>query len=287
VLPAKVAILGPGLIGGSLALALRDSDPSRPVSLWARRDATVQEVQRAGFRDAGTDLAAAVRDASVVVFCVPVEKIADLARDVVLHCPNSACITDVGSTKQRVVDWMDPLFPGRFVGSHPMAGSEKSGFAAASTTLFRGAPCILTPTSRALTEAIEGIRRLWLEVGARVELMTAAAHDRLVARISHFPHLAASALVQLLGENGSDSQHFAGTGYRDTTRVAAGSAELWAGILSENRAEIVSALDEFVEILQNSRALLSENRLSELHDFLFRAKTTRDQFPVHPVARDV
>ena len=272
----RAVILGPGLIGGSLGLALKQTKAFASVCLWGRNGAFIPDAKRAGL-EASTDLESTLKGADVVVFCVPVAVLPELAKRAAKGIPEKAILTDAGSTKGWVVREMEQIFGKRFVGSHPMAGSEQSGFSAASKTLFHHASCILTPTQTTSQEAIDTISRLWTDVGGRVHQMTPEAHDHLVARISHVPHIAASALVHLAECAGEKAQELSGGGYRDTTRVASGSADLWTEILEGNREEVAHALDTFIDLLTKARLALSESNSASLHEFLLQAKAQRDR----------
>lgn len=272
----RVVILGPGLIGGSLALALKEAEASPPVRLWGRTDGFIPAARKAGL-EAFTDLPEALESADLLVLCVPVDVMPSLARQTAPLVKSTAWVTDAGSTKRRLVGELEEIFQGRFVGSHPMAGSEKTGFASADARLFQNAPCIVTPTPATRPEALAAVESLWKSVGCEIHRMSPADHDRLVARISHLPHLAASALVHLAAQAGADAQRLSGGGYRDTTRVASGSPGLWTGILSENQEEVVAAIDDLVVFLQETRSSLVGNQSDQLHEFLLRAKTQRDR----------
>jgi prephenate dehydrogenase len=192
---SKVAILGPGLLGGSLALALRARAQAKEIALYCRRAEAAEELKRAGVASSTTtDPAEAVRGADVVVLCVPIGAMEGLSRQICAAVDSSALITDVGSVKAPVVETLEPIFSGRscWVGSHPMAGSEKAGFSAARADLFEGATTIVTPTARTGAETVGRARAFWESVGSRVLEFSPETHDGLVAQISHLPHLLAA-----------------------------------------------------------------------------------------------
>lgn len=271
----RVAILGPGLIGGSLALAWKASHPDSSVSLWFRREEAARE---SGSPDATSDLAAALKDCDLAVFCTPAEALPDLAPEVLRHLPAQALVTDACSTKEKVTRLLSDIFGARYCGSHPMAGSEKSGFSAASATLYRGALCILTPTSQTDRECFRRIRALWESVGCRIAEMSPDVHDRIVARISHLPHLTASMLVLAACGEDPSLQDFAAGGYRDTTRVAEGPEAMWAGILLQNREQTLAALQSLLRQLESARAALESEDYKSLQDMLARARHIRSKF---------
>jgi len=280
----RLAIIGPGLLGGSIALAARRAGGFR-VAVWARRDDAVTELEKRGLAEmASTDLAAIVHDADVVVLAVPIGAMAAVARQIASLAPPGAVITDVGSVKGPVVDELSAIFAqgGRFVGSHPMAGSEQTGLDAACAELFDGAPCIITPDARTDAAAVATIRSFWEALGGRVLELSPAAHDEIVALVSHFPHLLAAVLVNLVAERNAAAFAFAGPGFRDTTRVASGPPEMWAEILRSNHAAVRASLEAIIEKLREIATLLDHD--ASMTSILTQAKTQRDQlrFPKSP-----
>lgn len=245
----NLSIIGLGLMGGSLALGAKARGLARSIAAWSRREETLREALRAGAIDrAAKDLEGAVAGADLVVVCVPVLALAPLAMRVHELASPGAVITDVGSTKESVVSAMEALGQrgAAFVGGHPIAGTENSGFAAARADLFNAAPFILTVTARTRTDAAGTVEKLWTGLGCRVYRMSPAEHDRLFALISHLPHLAAYALVGAVfsgaDEPASVSQ-YAGGGFRDFTRIAASDPVMWRDICLDNRRHILHALD--------------------------------------------
>ena len=274
---SKVAILGPGLLGGSLALALRAQ--AKDIALYCRRAAAAEELKSTGIAPVvTTDPAEAVRGADVVVLCVPIGAMEGLSRQIQGAVDPSALITDVGSVKAPVVAALEPIFFGRgcWVGSHPMAGSEKAGFSAARADLFEGATTIVTPTARTKGGAAGRARAFWESVGSRVLEFPPERHDELVAQISHLPHLLAAVLVASASEAGLG---MIGNGFRDTTRVASGPADLWTEILLSNRRAVAQALEELTKVLARARGQLKEGDEKGLHELLARANHIRSQLP--------
>ncbi len=276
----RIAILGPGLIGGSIALALRRLGGSH-VTLWARRDDAVREVIASGCADAATaDLAAAVKDADLVVLCVPVGVMPGLAASIAKSVRSDCVITDVGSVKATVLAELRPIFRGRgrFVGSHPMAGSEQTGLAAARANLFDGTTCIVTPDADSDGAALASVCDFWKSLGCRVVELPAAEHDECVALVSHLPHLLAAALISTVAGRNEHAFRVVGPGFRDTTRVAAGPPAMWREILRENSAAVLPAIDALIAKLSEFRqtlALAGDGR--EIHDLLAAARATRDR----------
>ncbi len=277
----QLAILGPGLLGGSLAKAIHARVPHCRVTLWARRAEAVEEARAAGIADlVSTDLASVVEGADVIVLCMPVEAMPGVAAQIAPLIPPHALVTDVGSVKGCVVEALVPIFKeqgrGRFVGSHPMAGSEQSGLSAARENLYDGSVCIVTPHEGVDAGAVEEVTRFWQGVGCRVQRLSPQEHDRKVGLVSHLPHLLAAALVDFVCAEDRDSLNFCGNGFRDTTRVAAGPAGMWTGIFAANRPALSGALEGMIERLQAiSKDLAAGNDL-KIDEFLANAKAARD-----------
>jgi prephenate dehydrogenase len=225
-------------------------------------------------------LSAAVDQANIVVVCTPVDRIIESIQTISDHLRPDAVVTDVGSVKGEICRFAsDALKNGaQFVGSHPMAGSEKSGMEHASSDLFRGRPCFVTPLEGTPTESIDRVVSFWTRIGAEVVTLPPDHHDEIVANISHLPHLAASALCSLLAGHDPSWHHYAGGGLRDTTRVASGSPALWLEILFENRDEVLRALASYQDELQVLHAALSNRDSLQLKALLERGKNYRDQF---------
>ena len=275
----RIAIFGPGLIGGSIALALRGRSPETAITIWGRNPVLLREISDRNLADSvSSDPAEAVRDADLIILCTPVNVMPELAAAIAPSVEPHAFITDAGSVKGPVVAKLTPIFGGHFVGAHPMAGSERSGLAAANDDLFLGAPCILTPLETTAAEALESISAFWVSLGAHITTMTPVAHDRLVARLSHLPRALAFALANLVADSLPEgSSLLAGGSYRDGTRVAASDPPLWTGILMENRSEVIAALHEISDLLGNVARNLEEGKSDSLLDFLTHAKEHRDR----------
>lgn len=270
-----LAILGPGLLGGSIALAARET---HRVALWARREEAVAEIRERGVADrASTNVREIVADADLVILCVPVGVMPALAREVAAAVPNGALITDVGSVKASVCAELGPIFRerGRFVGSHPMAGSEQTGLAAARADLFEGAVSIVTPDEHSDPAAVADISAFWQQLGCRVRETSPAEHDEIVALISHLPHLLAATLVNTVSDTNPHAFDFCGPGFRDTTRVAGGSPSMWTEILGTNSKAVRAATEALIEKLREIVTLLDRDR--SMTDFLTTAKAQRDR----------
>lgn len=279
-IPNRISIAGPGLLGGSLALAIRGQFPGVDLRIWGRRESSAEVLREHGFEGASSDLRTVFDGAELVILATPIGVMEPLARQMTAEArlADGAVVTDVGSVKMCVVEKLTPIFKGSgaiFVGSHPMAGSEKTGFENASADLFRGARCIVTPLPDSPPESVERVARFWTELGTKISRMDPAAHDHVVARISHLPHLAAALIVEVaLGRDQSIFEQ-CGPGFRDTTRVAAGDPVLWTEILMTNRAETLAALRDLQGLAGEAIEWLERRDEAGLHGFLQRAAGRR------------
>ena len=275
---SRLAIIGPGLLGGSIALAIREKNPEVHTSIWARRQEMVDEVLEKKIADfSSTDLEAVTAGAGMVIFCVPVEVMAPLAEKVAATVAPDTLVTDVGSVKGPVVESLAPIFAGRarFVGSHPMAGSEQTGIGAARADLFEGAVCIVTPGKDSEEKDVEAVRQFWMSLGGQPRLLSPAEHDEVIALVSHLPHLIAATLVNLVCAQNANSLNYSGSGFRDTTRVASGSPEMWTGIFGCNRGQLKKSVHAMIEKLQEVAAFIDDD--VKMKQFLVDAKTQRDR----------
>jgi len=274
-----VAVVGPGLVGGSLGMAVRQRSLARLVVGVGRRRSSLRTAMDVGAVDRTTlDLAEGVSQADLVVLATPISAIGQLMPVVAASVKRGAVLTDVASTKQQVIGMVLGALKDRpdvaYVPAHPMAGSEKRGAAHAQAGLFERRVCILTPLPDAPREHTDRVRALWEAVGAVVHEMTPAEHDRLVARVSHLPHLAAAALVALLD---AAEGRLAGQGLLDTTRIASGEPSLWRDICASNAPAVGAALDSYIRTLQGVRSMLAGGDRESLEAFLREAKRKRDE----------
>ena len=271
-----VAIVGVGLIGGSIGLALRQRGLVESLVGIGRRQASLRTARRVGAVTSTTvDLAKGVAESDLIVVCLPVGQIVECVRQVADHCPEGTLITDAGSTKRSIVEALDGRLPRgcRFLGSHPLAGSEKSGAAHATADLFEGRVAFLTPTRNTLAEDFDLLEQFWSNLGSMVIQMSAAEHDRVVSVTSHLPHAAAVALAAMLPEV---YFRLSGSGFLDTTRLAGGNPEQWKQIFSLNRDNVVTALDQYQQQLTALRNAIRDGDVTALENFLTLAKKNRD-----------
>jgi len=256
---SRVAVFGPGLMGASLLMALRERSPQTKLSVWARRKEAANETIERGLADsAHTDPAEAVAGAAAVVLCLPVDRMHEIAQAIAPHIGPDTLVTDVGSTKEKLTGQLEKIFAGgrNFVGSHPMCGSEASGLAAARADLYADALCVVCPTPSTRGDLFSKAEDLWRLAGCRTMRLSPAEHDRAAAVASHVPHVAAAALVGLIADQPEAYRALCASGFRDTTRIAAGSPEMWAAILSENAAAITASLEKFEQMLAKYRAAI-------------------------------
>ena len=260
-------------------MAIHENRLAKKIVIWARRPETRKLCREQPWCDEvyGSN-AKAVKGSDFVAICAPVTVIPDLAAAIAPHLAGGTIVTDVGSTKEYICNACEAALPEDvfFVGSHPMAGSEKSGPEHASSQLFSDLPCLITPLAKTPPQAINTVQDFWEKVGMHLHQLDPESHDAIAAQISHLPHLLAIGLCYYLSDKDSSLKFYAGNGLRDTTRIASGNTELWRGILSENRHAILKAMDQFSSIWDHLRNLLSEPESPALLEVLQQAKTYRD-----------
>ena len=276
----ELAIVGVGLLGGSVAKAARAGGLARRIVGVGRDVARLQPAVDDGSLDAATiELETGVREADFILLAAPVLAIEGLLERMWRAAPDGTVITDVGSTKRNIVRAAERLAARRplaFVGSHPLAGSEQSGYGVARADLFRGATVVVTPTEGTELGALKRVTEFWEALGARVSSLDPETHDRTVAAISHLPHLIACALVDGAGRVEPAALELAARGFRDTTRIAAGDPALWTAILLQNRAAILDALTSFEGALGQFREALERGDRAAIDALLGQGKRNRD-----------
>ncbi|MBU1692792.1 MAG: prephenate dehydrogenase/arogenate dehydrogenase family protein [Verrucomicrobia bacterium] len=276
-----VAILGLGLMGGSLGLALKAGRRDVTVRGYARRAETREEALRRGAVDEVYDEAgAAVEQADLAVFCVPILAIPPLVSHCRAHLAPGCLLTDVGSTKAYLVGQIGSRLQGTtavFIGSHPIAGSEQQGIGAARAGLYQGAVVVVTPGPEAPPAAIRALRSFWEGVGGVVRVMDPEEHDQVMARTSHLPHLAAALLASAVGREDDPARwvELCGTGFRDTTRIAEGSPEVWHDIIRTNAGHAIEELRVFASEVTQLSNLIEEGQFDSMKTFLEKARARR------------
>lgn len=280
-----VAIVGVGLIGGSLGMAWRAGETVRRVIGIVRRPEAVEEVVAVGACDEATlDLAAGVAEADVVVVCTPVTTIVPTVQRLMPHVRPGCIVTDAGSTKRQICGalWQSCRDDVIFIGGHPMAGSEREGVQAADPYLFQNAVYVLTPPPCVNPDVLDRLRSLVEATGAHPVVMDPERHDLIVAAVSHVPHLMAATLVQTaLAVQASipETLNLAAGGFRDTTRIASGSPEIWRDICLTNRLAIQEVLGHLRAIQERLEEALAAADGEGIERFLAEARETRSKIP--------
>lgn len=281
----RITIWGVGLIGGSLGLALKANGfTGERVGLGRRLSTLKQALARDAVDVITTDAAEGIRDAELVVLGTPVEHVpafVERTANCVSRYRNPIVVTDVGSTKAAMVRRIEERLRETvaFVGGHPMAGSHETGVGAAQATLFENAKCILTPTENTDNDALQLVENLWKFVGAVPYRLSPEAHDLLIGAASHLPHLIASLLtnsVAAVETEPGKALDFTATGFRDTTRIAAGSPEMWTGIFTQNAEVLAALINRIVDNLTEFKNLLQTDNHTEIERVLTQAKTYRE-----------
>ena len=275
---ARAALVGCGMVGGSLMAALRAAGTVERVVGFDRDAAHAEAARARGIVDeVAGDAAAAARGASLVVLAVPVRASRELFDAIAGAVGDAQLVTDVGSTKSGVVAAAEATLPdaSRFCGAHPIAGTEKSGPAAADAALFAGKLVLLTPGARTSDETRAACAAMWTAAGARVQSMTAAAHDRAMAWVSHLPHAAAFALAAAVGGVAGEIAGLSGGGFADTTRIAASDAAMWRDIFVDNRAALLEAIDALGGELAELRRAVDGGDAAAIEAIVARARDGR------------
>jgi prephenate dehydrogenase len=270
------------LLGGSLGLAARQRRLTNGVTGYVRRTPGIAECEKAGAVDqADTDLWRAVENADLVVLCTPIAQMVPLANKMCSALKRGCVVTDVGSVKASVVSELEPLLAEagvHFVGSHPMAGAEKMGVGAARADLFEGAICAITPTAASHQASVAKLEEFWQALGAQTLRLPPELHDDLVGRSSHLPHVVASELANyvLSPVHPKEQGILCANGFRDTTRIASGSPEMWRDISLANRKNLARVLGVFIEDLQEFQLALENQDVKAIEEFFIQAKERRD-----------
>jgi prephenate dehydrogenase len=279
----EIAIIGVGLIGGSLGLAIKERGLAERVTGIGRREESLKKALRLGAVDKITlSLKDGVKGADFVIVCTPVKTIPPIVSEISAVLSKGAIITDVGSTKAWLVAEIGKGVPQRisFVGSHPLTGSEKSGVEAAREDLFVGSVCVLTPDEKTSLKALETVGSFWENVGAKTIVMNPDKHDFIVAATSHLPHLAAVAMVSLieaLEENRGEILPLIATGFKGTTRIALSPSEMWKDICLTNGENIASMIEKFQNLLEKIKGHILKRESDLLQEKLDKARAFRSQ----------
>lgn len=280
----QITILGPGLLGASLAMAIRQNSLATRIVIWARSAEDCKKCrQKEWCDDAFESLEEAVADGDLVLLCTPVNTIPALLKQIQPALKKNALVSDVGSTKALICNEARAIFKNTsatFLGAHPMTGLEQTGMEHARSDLFKGAACILTPVADTPDPITHTLSQFWESLEMTITMVSPEMHDTVVAHISHLPHILASVLCNYLSKKDESWKALAGGGLRDTTRVAAGNPELWKQILEQNCTEIVNAIDGFEQHLKRLKNALAKNDFKEILTQLEQGKTYRSQLNV-------
>ena len=280
----SVCIIGTGLIGGSLALALRRADFCTRITGAGRTEVTLKKAVELGVIDSyETDLTKAVSGADIVVVAVPLSAMKSVFEQIAPGLSATTVVTDAGSAKQSVIRDAEAALgdkANRFVAAHPIAGTERSGVQAAFKELYEGKRVILTPTGSTESGAIDLVTAMWQVAGAEVETMSAEHHDQVLAGTSHLPHLLAFGLVDCLNnlEDVDEIFRFAAGGFRDFTRIASSDPVMWRDICLSNREAVMAMMKRYFQEMDKMYEALQESDGEKLKDIFVRAKKARDDF---------
>jgi len=268
----KVAIVGVGLIGGSLALAMKKKRIALRIVGVSRHKSTLLLAKKVGAIDKGSQHLSIIEGADLVILATPVNTILNLAETIFRFIRRDCIVCDVGSTKQDIVSELSKIFP-NFVGSHPLAGSEKRGINHASSDIFKNSLCILTPISNTNRKALEKIQKLWHRLGAKTVFLSPDIHDRALSFVSHLPHILAFSLMGIIPPRylklGANS-------LKDTTRIAVSDSRLWADIFLSNRKNVLKSIQIFQKNLSRIQSAVNKKDKKLLIKILQDAKNKRE-----------
>jgi len=278
----QITIIGMGLLGGSIGIGCMQKGLARKVIGAVRRESAIDEVMaKTAAHEATLDICEAVRTADLVIFAVPIPAIAPLAKTIAAAIAANSIVTDVASVKSCVVNRMEAIFGKRcrVVGAHPMAGSEKRSIAIADPAIFLNNVCIITPTEKTDKEAINRVSGLWEALGMSVKYVSPEQHDQCVALVSHLPHVAAFTLINTI-KRSSHNPHqvidFAGPGFRDATRIAASSPELWTEICLANKETLLGVVKAYQQELKSFIKTFEKGKTDELCRIFAEAKALKE-----------
>jgi prephenate dehydrogenase len=278
----KITIIGVGLIGGSLAKALKEKNLAKNVFGFGRDHSRLEEAKKCNIIDNySTDIEEAVNQADIIVIATPVGTFQNIFNEVKPLIDDNVIISDVGSTKTNIVDIAKEVLGAKsqcFVPAHPIAGKEKSGFEASDGSLYDGKKVIITPIEGNLTESIQVIDSMWKNVGAEVDFMSPESHDDLLGMTSHLPHMLAFSLVNYLVDQNPSASIYAGGGFKDFSRIASGDAVMWRDICLQNKDQIISHLKGYQSTVDELIVAIDEEDVVKLELLFATAKKTRDSW---------
>jgi prephenate dehydrogenase len=267
----KVAIVGTGLIGGSIALAIKKKHLAREVVGVSRHKQSLVIAKQKGAIDRGSQSLNILKGADCVILATPVNTIMNLAPKVSKIIGEDGIVTDVGSTKQEIVLALEKIFP-NYLGAHPLAGSEKRSIIHAHPDIFKNSLCILTPTKNTKAKTLKKLSILWRRLGAKTVSLSPQEHDKILSFVSHLPHVVAFSLI---GAVPGEFMEFSSSGLKDTTRIAASDNELWADVLLSNRKNILESIDLFQRNLSRIKSAINKKDWNRLSTILKKARLKR------------
>ena len=278
----KITIIGVGLIGGSLALALKERNLAKAVFGYGRDQTRLEEAQKSNVIDAfSTNIKEAIDEANIVVIATPVGTFKDILDQIEPLISSNVIITDVGSTKSDIVNIVNDVLRDKssyFIPAHPIAGKERSGFEVSDSKLYDGKKVIITPQETNSPESIDVIDQMWKNVGADVDFMSAESHDNLLGMTSHLPHMLAFSLVNYLVDQNPNASIYAGGGFKDFSRIASGDAIMWRDICLQNKNQIMNHLKGYQSTLDDLLEAINDEDSEKLGQLFTTAKKTRDSW---------
>jgi cyclohexadieny/prephenate dehydrogenase len=276
----RTTIVGPGLLGASIAMGLREKNISGEIWIWLRDEKKVDACGKSYWCDrALIDLKEAVKGSDLIILCTPVDSILDQLDRISQWAGGGCLVTDVGSLKKEICERAEQVFENKssiFIGSHPMAGSEKAGMEFASSKLLVQKHCIVTPAKNTGEDEISKITMLWKRLGMEVSRIGMEKHDEVISWISHLPHLVASSLINAIISRNPKMIKYSGNGLRDTTRIASGNPKMWMQILLGNKENLQQGIEDLIKSLEEFKEALSNGDRLNLLKILQSAKDSRD-----------
>ena len=274
----NTTIIGPGLIGASLAMALSNTESNMRINLWSRNNEKLKNYfDKNIFSYNYNHISDSVKESELVIICTPVNKIIQTLTEIKPFLKKDTLVTDVGSVKSEICDNANKLLNDssiEFIGSHPMAGSEKNGIENADKNLFLNATCLLTPLKD--SKKLNALEALWGSIGMKTSVISPKKHDIITAQISHLPHIIATSLAKSLSNLEKNELKYSGNGLKDTIRISGGDSHLWEAIISQNSIEIIKAIKNFEKILKNLKNNIKNNNKEEIKKILEEGKIIKN-----------
>jgi len=268
----KIAIVGTGLIGGSIALIVKKNNLAQTVVGFSRHKETIARALKSGIIDEGSQDLSIIKGADFVILATPVAVILDLAPRIAKIISKDTIVTDVGSTKKEIVAKLDKIFE-NFIGSHPLAGSEKRGVVNAKTQIFQGSLCVLTPTKKSKRAIVKKVKKFWEATGAKTAMLDSDKHDEILGFVSHLPHAVAFSLMVAVPK---EHLKFAASGLRDSTRIATSDAEVWSEIFLSNQKNLLKCIGDFEKNIRKLKSAIKRKDKKAINSILAQANKKRE-----------